>query len=51
MNETAVGLEQTEEILAFEISDEALESIASTAKEKPANQTAAFCSGWFTCPT
>ena len=51
MNETAVGLDQTEEeILAFEISDEALENIASTAKENAANQTVAFCSGWLNCP-
>jgi len=52
MNESTIGLDQTEEeILACEISDEALEGVASTAKQKAQNQTASFCSGWFTCPT
>ena len=51
MNETTIGLEQTEpEILTFEVPDEALEAAAGTMKEKGANYTLAACSGLSVCP-
>ena len=51
MNDMTIGLDQTEEeILRFEISDEALESAAGTGKGKAENVTAAFCSGLDSCP-
>ena len=44
------GLEKTEqEILAFEVADEALEIAAGTAKEK-ANFTLGACTGLSECP-
>ena len=50
MTETTLGLEQTEqEVLAFEVSDEALETAAGTATEK-ANFTLGACSGLSVCP-
>jgi hypothetical protein len=43
-------LEQTEEeILTFEVSDEALETAADAGKDR-GNFTLAFCSGLSTCP-
>lgn len=49
MKSTIMGLEMTEEeILAFEVSDEALESAAGSAKEK-ANFTLGACSGLSVC--
>jgi hypothetical protein len=51
MNDTTVGLDQTEaEILVSEVSDEALETAASTGTDKVVNFTLAFCSGLSTCP-
>jgi hypothetical protein len=48
---TTMGLEQTEqEILTFEISDEALEAAAGTVTESAANYTLAACSGLSVCP-
>ena len=50
MMNIAMGLEKTEEeILAFEVSDEALEIAAGTAKEK-ANFTLGACTGLSECP-
>jgi hypothetical protein len=47
---TTTGLEKIEdEILAFEVSDEALEIAAGSAKEK-ANFTLGACSGLSVCP-
>ena len=43
-----MGLDQTEEAFAFEVSDEALESAAGTAKEK-ANFTLGMCTGLSVC--
>jgi hypothetical protein len=44
-------IEQTEEeILAFEVSDEALEIAGGTGKEKAANYTLGFCTGLSACP-
>ena len=49
MKSMIVGLDMTEEeILAFEVSDEALESAAVSAKEK-ANFTLGACSGLSVC--
>ena len=50
MKNTTMGLEKVEEeILAFEVSDEALEIAAGSAKEK-ANFTLGACSGLSVCP-
>ena len=47
---TTMGLEKIEEeILAFDVTDEALEIAAGTAKEK-ANFTLGGCSGLSECP-
>jgi hypothetical protein len=49
MTDTTIGLDQTEEeILGYEVSDEALESAAG--KDKAGNVTVAFCSGLDSCP-
>lgn len=49
MKSTIVGLEMTEEeILAFDFSDEALESAAGSTKEK-ANFTLGACTGLSVC--
>ena len=51
MIETTMELEQTEhEILAFDVSDEALEAAAGTVREKAANYTLGACSGLSVCP-
>ena len=39
-----------EEILSYEVSDEALETAAGTGKEKAGNYTLLFCSGLTECP-
>jgi hypothetical protein len=50
MNYTTI--EQTEEeILAFEVSDEALEVAGGSAKEKAGNYTLGFCTGLSSCPS
>jgi hypothetical protein len=50
MENITIALEQIdEEILAFEVSDAALEIAAGTAKEK-ANFTLGACSGLSVCP-
>ena len=46
---TTMGFELEEEILAFEVSDEALEIAAGASKEK-ANFTLGACSGLSVCP-
>ena len=44
-------IEQTEEeILSFQVSDEALEAAAGSVKENAGAFTLAFCSGLDTCP-
>ena len=51
MNDTIIGFDQAdEEILASEVSDEALETAASISDHRVANFTLAFCSGLSTCP-
>ena len=49
-NTTTIGLDQIdEEILSYEVSDEALETAAG-GKEKAGNYTLGFCSGVSVCP-
>lgn len=48
MNATINQIE--EDVLAYEISDEALETAASAGQDKAGNVTIAFCSGLDTCP-
>jgi len=43
-------LQREEDILTFDVSDEALEAAAGTVKEKAGSVTVAFCSGLDTCP-
>jgi len=51
MNDFGV-IEQTDEaILIHDVSDEAIEHAAGSAKEKAAAFTLAFCSGLDTCPS
>jgi hypothetical protein len=50
MKNITIGLEKTDdETLTFEVSDEALEIAAGSAKEK-ANFTLGACSGLSVCP-
>ena len=50
MNDTT-RLEQAEEqVLTYEVSDEALEIAAETGKDRARNITISFCSGLNTCP-
>jgi hypothetical protein len=44
-------IEREDEILSFEVSDEALEAAAGSVKEKAGAFTLAFCSGLDTCPS
>jgi hypothetical protein len=51
MTKTTIGLEQAErEILAFEVSDEALEAAAATERENAGNYTLGSCTGFSVCP-
>ena len=51
MNDMTIGLDQNEEeILTYEVSDEALESAGGTGKEKVGNYTLGFCTGLSACP-
>jgi hypothetical protein len=44
-------IEQTEEdVLSFQVSDEAIEAAAGSAREVVAALTVAFCTGLDTCP-
>ena len=47
MNDVTIGLDQIEELPAYEVSDEALEAAAGTEK---AGYTLAYCSGLSVCP-
>ena len=49
MNDSTIG-QTEEEILSFDIADEAIESAACLLREKAGAMTAAFCSGLDTCP-
>ncbi len=51
MNRHFIDLEKIEEnIMADEVSDEALESAAGAVKDVAGAMTLAFCSGLDTCP-
>ena len=51
MNETTVGLDHSEEeMLTYEVSDEALESATGTENEKAGNYTLYFCTALDLCP-
>ena len=44
MSDTTIGFDQTEEeMLAYEVSDETLETAAGTGSEKAGNYTLYFC--------
>jgi hypothetical protein len=47
MNDATIGLDQIEELAAYEVSDEALEAAAGSEK---AGYTLAYCSGLSVCP-
>jgi hypothetical protein len=47
MNDATIGFDQTEELPAYEISDDALEAAAGSEK---AGYTLAYCSGLSVCP-
>jgi hypothetical protein len=51
MSDTTIGLDQTEEeMLAYEVSDETLETAAGTGSEKGGNYTLYFCTYLSLCP-
>jgi hypothetical protein len=51
MSYTTVGLDQTEEeMLAYEVSDETLETAAGTGSEKAGNYTLLYCTALSLCP-
>ena len=51
MSDTTIGLDQTEEeMLAYEVSDETLESAVGTGSEKAGNYTLYFCTSLGLCP-
>jgi hypothetical protein len=47
MNDATIGLDQIEELPAYEVSDEALEAAAGSDK---VGYTLAYCSGLSVCP-
>jgi hypothetical protein len=51
MSDTSIELDQTEEeMLAHEVSDEALETAAGTGSEKAGNYTLIYCTFLYICP-
>jgi hypothetical protein len=50
MNDAAIGLDQVEELPAYEVSDEMLETAAGIEMGRPKAYTLSFCSGLSTCP-
>jgi hypothetical protein len=51
MSEATTGLDQfDQEILSYEVSDESLESAASTGNERMGNYTLGSCTGFYSCP-
>jgi len=51
MSDITIGFELTEEeILTYEVSDEALETAAGSGKEKAGHYTLGFCTGLSACP-
>jgi hypothetical protein len=52
MNDTTIGLDLVEEdILTYEVSDEAVERAAASLRDKPGSATISFCSGLDSCPS
>ena len=52
MSDTIIGLDQTEEeMLAYEVSDEALETAAGMGSEKAGNYTLWYCTALNLCPS
>jgi hypothetical protein len=52
MNDTTIGLDQAEEeILAYDVCDDALESAACKMTWKAGSMTLSFCSGLDSCPS
>jgi hypothetical protein len=45
-----IDMDQEQEILTYDVSDEALEAAAGSLKEKAGAFTLSFCSGLDTCP-
>ncbi len=45
-----IRIDQREEEILFDVSDEALEAAAGSVKEKAGAYTISFCSGLDTCP-
>jgi hypothetical protein len=51
MSDTTIEFDQTEEeMLAYEVSDETLETAAGTRSEKAGNYTLYFCTALSLCP-
>ena len=51
MSDTTTGPDQTEEeMLAYEVSDEALEAATGTGNEKAGNYTLYYCTALNLCP-
>jgi hypothetical protein len=49
-NKTMTDMSMEEQVLNYEVSDEALEAAAGSVKEKAGAFTLSFCSGLDTCP-
>jgi hypothetical protein len=51
MSDTTIGIDQTEEeMLAYEVSDETLETAAGSGNENAKNYTLYFCTYMSLCP-
>jgi hypothetical protein len=51
MDGTTLKIDQVEEdILSYDVSDDALEAAACNGSDKPAALTVAMCSGFDSCP-
>jgi hypothetical protein len=51
LNDTTIGFDQAEdEMLSYEVSDEALEVAAGTGRENARNYTHFFCTFFDNCP-
>jgi hypothetical protein len=51
MSEPTTALNQIDQdVLAYEVSDESLESAASTGNERMGNYTLGSCTGFYSCP-
>jgi hypothetical protein len=50
MRDTTIGFDRTDQILTYEVSDEALEIAAGTGHEKVGRYTLFFCTALDMCP-